>query len=59
MLLGCDVMENVIIIMLLIGIVAGAACYLYRAKKRGEMCVGCSCCKQCSGKCPGADMAKK
>ena len=32
-------------------IIAAVICYLVRAKKRGEKCVGCPYAKQCSGKC--------
>ena len=43
-------LENVIIIAILLFIVSGIVLYLIRAKKRGEKCVGCPYCKQCSGK---------
>ncbi len=43
--------ENMVIIVLLLAIVGGAALYLVRAKKRGERCVGCPYAKQCGGKC--------
>lgn len=44
-------MIDVVIILGLMGIVGGAAWYLYRAKKQGQVCIGCPHCKQCSGKC--------
>ncbi len=47
-------MENFIIIVILLCIVSGIVFYLYRAKKRGETCIGCPYAKQCgSGKCSG------
>lgn len=44
-------MENVIVILILLAIVAGIISYLVRAKKRGETCIGCPYAKQCGGKC--------
>lgn len=44
-------MENIIIILILLAIVGGIVWYLYRAKKRGEKCIGCPYAKQCGGKC--------
>lgn len=38
-------MENVIIIAILVVILGGAGRYLYKAKKSGVKCVGCSACK--------------
>lgn len=46
-------MENVVVILILLAIVAGIIWYLVRAKKRGETCIGCPYAKQCSGKCSG------
>ena len=46
-------MENVIVILILLAIVAGIIWYLIRAKKRGETCIGCPYAKQCGGKCGG------
>lgn len=52
-------MENLIIIVILLCIIGGIVFYLYKAKKRGETCIGCPCSKQCSGKCNGgADSTK-
>ena len=42
-------MTNFIIIVILLGIVSGIVFYLYRAKKRGETCIGCPYAKQCGG----------
>lgn len=45
-------MENFIIIVILLCIVSGIVFYLYKAKKRGETCIGCPYAKQCgSGQC--------
>lgn len=46
-------MENVVVALILIAIVAGIIWYLVRAKKRGETCIGCPYAKQCGGKCGG------
>ena len=46
-------MEDVIIVVILVLIVAAIGLYLYRAKKRGEKCIGCPYAKQCGGSCGG------
>ncbi len=46
-------MENIIILIILLGIIGGIIFYLYRAKKRGETCIGCPYAKECSGGCKG------
>ena len=46
-------MENIIIIVILLGIIGGIVWYLRKAKKRGETCIGCPYSKQCGGKCNG------
>lgn len=51
-------MENIIIVLILVGIAGGIVWYLYRAKKRGQTCIGCPYCKQCSGKCGSKDLRK-
>lgn len=43
-----DVMTNVILVMILLLIAGGAGLYLYRAKKRGEHCIGCPYAKSCN-----------
>lgn len=43
-------MENIIIIAIVLAIVVGIIFYLYRAKKRGETCIGCPYAKQCANK---------
>ena len=48
-------MENFIIIVILLCIVSGILFYLYKAKKRGETCIGCPYAKQCgNGQCGGS-----
>ena len=47
------VITNLIIIALLLGIVGVIVRYIYRAKRRGETCIGCPYAKQCGGKCGG------
>lgn len=44
------VLANVIIIAVLAAIVGGIVFYLYRAKKRGDKCIGCPYSKQCTDK---------
>ncbi|MBR3834564.1 MAG: FeoB-associated Cys-rich membrane protein [Lachnospiraceae bacterium] len=46
-------MVDVAIILIVILIVGAISLYLYKAKKRGETCIGCPYAKQCSskGKC--------
>lgn len=46
-------MVNLIVILVLICIIGGILLYLYRAKRRGEKCIGCPYARQCSGKCSG------
>ncbi|MBQ3550264.1 MAG: FeoB-associated Cys-rich membrane protein [Clostridia bacterium] len=47
-------MVNFIIIAIVVLIVAGIGFYLYRAKKRGDHCIGCPYGKQCSKNCQGS-----
>ncbi len=44
-------MVDLIIIIVLLCIIGSIIFYLYKAKKRGETCIGCPYAKQCSGKC--------
>jgi len=44
-------MTNLIIIAVLLMIVGGAGLYLYKAKKRGQACVGCPHSKTCGSQC--------
>ncbi len=44
-------MENVVLIIVLLAIVAGAAWYVIRAKKSGKKCIGCPDSNTCSGNC--------
>jgi hypothetical protein len=46
-------MKNFIIIAIIVCIIGGIVLYLYKAKKRGETCIGCPYAKQCGGKCNG------
>ncbi len=52
-------MEDVIIVVILVLIVGAIGLYLYRAKKRGEKCIGCPYAKQCGGSCSGCANHKK
>jgi len=55
-------MENIIIIVIVLSIVSGIIFYLYKAKKRGETCIGCPCAKQCANRkngCGGGNRIKR
>lgn len=52
-------MTDIIAIAVIVLIIGGAAFYLIRAKKRGQKCVGCPYCKECSGKCDSDNQTKK
>lgn len=45
------ILANIIIIAVLAAIVGGIVYYLYRAKKRGENCIGCPYSKTCNKNC--------
>ena len=51
-------MENAIVILILLGIVAGVVAYLVRAKRRGQTCIGCPYSKQCGSKSCSCDDKK-
>ena len=42
-----------IVLLILAAIIGGIVYYLYRAKKRGESCIGCPYAKQCGSSCSG------
>ena len=42
-------MVDFILIVVLAAIIGGIILYLYRAKKRGETCIGCPHAKKCGG----------
>lgn len=44
-------MENIVAILIIVCIIVSVILYIYRAKKRGEACIGCPYAKQCGGKC--------
>lgn len=44
-------MKTLLLIAVLILILLAAGAYVYKAKKRGEKCVGCPYCKDCNGSC--------
>lgn len=46
-------MGDYIVLAVLVAVIAAIVIYLYRAKKRGDKCIGCPYGKQCSGKCNG------
>lgn len=43
-------MVNIILIILLVAIAAGIVFYIYKAKNRGEVCIGCPYAKECAKK---------
>ncbi len=46
---------DIIIILILLCIIAGIFYYLYRAKKRGQKCIGCPYGKGCGNNCTCSD----
>ncbi len=44
-------MEDIIIILVVLALIAGVLLYLYKAKKRGQKCIGCPYGKNCNGSC--------
>ena len=46
-------LKDFIAIAVIVLVVGLAVFYLYRAKKRGQKCIGCPYAKQCGGKCGG------
>lgn len=48
---------NVILIVVLVLILGGAALYIVRAKRRGQRCIGCPDASRCSGCCNGCQHA--
>lgn len=52
-------MENIIIIAIVLAIVTSISVYLYRAKKRGQHCIGCPYSKSCCGKCGNSSCGKE
>ncbi len=40
-------MENIIVILILLGIAGGIIGYLINAKKKGQKCIGCPHCNAC------------
>ena len=41
-------MENIIILVVLAAIIFGIVMYLYKAKKKGQTCIGCPYAKECT-----------
>ena len=52
-------MTDIIIVAVIILVVGAASLYLYRAKKRGQKCVGCPYCKECGGSCSSEKSSDK
>ena len=46
-------MINYILAGIIVCIIGAIVFYLYKAKKRGDKCVGCPYAKQCGGNCGG------
>ena len=46
---------DIIIALVVIVIVGAAVLYIYRARKRGQKCIGCPYSKTCGGNCGRAD----
>ena len=47
-------MTDLIVFAILAAIIAAAALYIYKEKKRGVKCIGCPAGGTCSGHCSGA-----
>ncbi|MBE6855416.1 MAG: hypothetical protein E7501_07195 [Ruminococcus sp.] len=47
------ILSNLIVILILLAIAGAIILYLYKAKQRGETCIGCPYAKQCGGTCSG------
>ena len=45
---------EIIITLAVVLILAAIVFYIYRAKKRGQKCIGCPYSKECSGSCNGS-----
>lgn len=52
-------LENIIIIAVVALMVGGASFYIYRAKKKGQKCIGCPHSKTCSSKNCGCSSDNK
>ena len=54
-------MIDILILLILLAIAGGIILYLYKAKKRGETCIGCPYAKECAKKhaCSCADHTPK
>lgn len=44
-------MTDLLVAAIVLAMVAGILLYLYRAKKRGETCIGCPYARKCGGGC--------
>lgn len=44
------ILENILLIVILIAVVGGAARYIYKTKKGGKKCIGCPYNDSCSAK---------
>ncbi len=44
-------LENIIIIAVVVLIIGGASAYIYKAKKKGQKCIGCPAAKSCNNCC--------
>ena len=51
-------MENMIIL-LVIGLIVGAAGYIWKEKKKGVKCVGCPYAQSCGGNCSGCQSSQQ
>lgn len=52
-------MTDLLVILVLLLILGGAGLYIYRAKKRGQKCIGCPNGGSCSGGCSGCSCDPK
>ena len=51
--------ENIILVSVIVLILGSAAFYVYKAKKSGKRCIGCSSGGSCSGNCCSCGLDEK
>ena len=54
-----NIVINIVLVLVILAIIAGAVLYIYKAKKRGEKCIGCPYAKQCGAKNCGCGNQRK
>ena len=52
-------MDNLIVVVIIALIIGGAGAYIYKAKKKGQKCIGCPYAKNCGKGGCGCDLNKE